>query len=50
MNKPARLEKRDPIIIELSPSIIFAGHILIIMLISLSIGFNDNYYYLLGGI
>ena len=50
MNKPARLEKRDPIIIELSPSIIIAGAILILMIISLSIGFNDNYYYLLGGI
>lgn len=50
MSKPARLDKKDPIIIELSPSIIMAGAIIILIMISLGIGFTDNYYYLLGGI
>lgn len=50
MSKPARLEKKDLIIIELSPSIIMTGAILILIMLGLSIGFNDNYYYLLGGI
>lgn len=50
MNKPARLDKVEPITVHLTPSIIMAGAIVILIMVSLSIGFNDNYNYLLGGI
>lgn len=50
MNKPVRLEKRDPITVHLTPAIILAGVLLIVMMVSLSLGLNDNYNYLLGRI
>lgn len=50
MNKPARLDKVEPLTVHLTPSIIIAGAVIILMMVTLSIGFTDNYSYLLGGI
>ena len=50
MNKPARLQKQDPITVHLTPSIILAGAVIIMIMLSLGLGLNDNYNYLLGGI
>ena len=50
MTKPVRLEKQDPLTVHLTPQIILAGALIILVMMGLSIGFNDNYYYLLGGI
>ena len=50
MNKPARLQKQDPLTVHLTPKIILAGALIILAMVSLSIGLNDNYYYLLGEI
>lgn len=50
MNKPARLDKRDPITVHLTPAIIMAGAVIIMVILSLGLGLNDNYSYLLGGI
>jgi len=50
MSKPVRLQKQDSITVHLTPEIILAGAIIILLMISVSIGLNDNYYYLLGGI
>lgn len=50
MSKPARLYKKEPITVTLTPEIILAGAFIIIVMLSLSMGFNDNYIYLLNGI
>lgn len=50
MNKPARLHKTEPITVKLTPSIILAGAVIMLVMIGLSIGFNDNFNYLLSGI
>lgn len=50
MNKPVRLEKRDPITVQLTPAIILAGVLLLVIMLNLSLGLTDNYNYLLGGI
>lgn len=50
MSKPARLQRQDPITVQLTPEIILAGAVIILLMLSLSIGFNDNFYYLLWGI
>lgn len=50
MNKPARLEKQDPITVHLTPSIILAGAVIILLMVSLSIGLNDNFNYLILGV
>ena len=50
MNKPARLNKTEPLTVHLTPELILAGTVIIMILLSLGLGLNDNYNYLLGGI
>ena len=50
MNKPARLNKREPITVHLTPSIILAGAVIILLMVSVSIGLNDNFNYLILGV
>lgn len=50
MNKPARLHKQDPITVNLTPGIIMAGVILILLILSLSFGSIENYNFLLSGV
>lgn len=50
MNKPARLQKQDPITVHLIPEIILAGVVIILLMVSLSIGLNDNFNYLMLGV
>lgn len=50
MNKPARLERQDPITVQLTPELILAGAVIILLMVSLSIGLNDNFNYLMLGV
>ena len=50
MNKPARLDKVEPLTVHLTPSIIIAGAVIILLMISLSIGLNDNFNFLMLGV
>lgn len=50
MNKPARLEKKDPITITLTPNIIVIGLTLLAVILVLGFGTVENVNYLLLGI
>lgn len=50
MNKPARLNKKDPLTITLTPSIKLAGIIITLGLILLAFGSIDNVNYLMLGV
>lgn len=50
MNKPARLEKQDPITITLTPVIVLAGVFTLILLVTLAFGSIDNVNYLMLGV
>lgn len=50
MSKPARLNKTEPITVHLTQQIILAGAVIILIMLSLGLGLNDSYNYLLGGI
>lgn len=50
MNKPARLEKKDPITITLTPNIIVIGLTLLAVILVLGFGSIENVNYLLLGI
>lgn len=50
MNKPARLHKPEPITIQLNPAIIMAGVILMVIILSIGLGFNESYNYLISGV
>lgn len=50
MNKPARLNKKDPITITLTPNIKLAGVIFTVSLILLAFGSIDNINYLMLGV
>lgn len=50
MNKPARLDKRNPITITLTPNIIVMGLTLLAVILVLGFGSIENVNYLLLGI
>lgn len=50
MNKPARLHKPEPITIQLNTAIIMAGVILMVIILSIGLGFNESYNYLISGV
>ena len=50
MNKPARLQKPEPITVSLTPDIFKAGVILIFLFLLLAVGSIENYNFLLSGV
>lgn len=50
MNKPARLYKKDPITITLTPVTLIDGILLIIIMVTLAFGSIDNINYLMLGV
>lgn len=50
MNKPARLNKKDPITVQLTPITVIAGVITLIVITCLAFGSIENINYLMGGV
>lgn len=50
MNKPARLQKPEPITIQLNPTIVLAGVLIMLFFVSIGLGLNDSYNFLLSGV
>ena len=50
MNKPARLNKQDPITVQLTPMTVIAGILTLIIILCLAFGSIENVNYLMGGV
>ena len=48
--KPKSLYKWEPITVQLNPAIILAGVLIMLFLISIGIGFNESYTFLISGV
>lgn len=48
--KPKSLYKWEPITVQLSPAIILAGVLLMLFLVSMGVGLNESYTFLLSGV
>lgn len=50
MNKPARLHKPEPITVQLNPAIVIVGVLIMVIFLSIGLGFNESYNYLISGV
>jgi len=49
-NQPKSLYKREPITIQLNPTIVLAGVLIMLFFVSIGLGLNDSYNFWLSGV